>query len=134
RSSRMKADIYRKITDTIVSQLEKGVRPWHKPWNAANTDGRITRPLRFNGLAYNGINVLMLWSDAVEKGFTSPYWITYRQAAAMGAQVRKGEHGSQVVYADRVLRTSTDEATGEKTERAFSFLKAYTVFNAAQVD
>lgn len=130
----MKADIYRKVTETIVRQLEKGVRPWHKPWNAANTAGRITRPLRSNGLAYHGINVLVLWSDAVEKGFTSPYWITYKQAAAMGAQVRKGEHGSQVVYADRVMRTSTDDATGEKTERAFSFLKAYTVFNAAQVD
>jgi antirestriction protein ArdC len=130
----MKADIYRKITDTIVSQLEKGVRPWHKPWNATNTEGRITRPLRSNGLAYNGINVLTLWSDAIDKGFISPYWITYRQAAKMGAQVRKGEHGSQVVYADRVMRTSTDEATGEKMERAFSFLKAYTVGTASALD
>ena len=58
----MKADIYQKITNQIVAELEKGVRPWHKPWNAEHAAGRITRPLRANGVPYNGINVLMLWS------------------------------------------------------------------------
>ena len=60
----MKTDIYQKITDQIVSELEKGVRPWLKPWNAEHAAGRITRPLRGNGIPYQGINVLMLWSAA----------------------------------------------------------------------
>lgn len=130
----MKMDIYRKITDTIVSQLEKGMRPWQKPWNAAHAEGRIVRPLRHNGVPYNGINVLMLWSDAIDKGFSSPHWMTYRQATALGAQVRKGEHGSQVVYADKILRSETDKTTGQEAEIAIPFLKAYTVFNAAQIE
>src|SRR4051812_19124626 len=114
----MKTDIYRKITDTIISQLEKGVRPWQIPWDAAHTEGRITRPLRFNGVPYNGINVLMLWSEAVEKGFTSPYWMTFRQAALLKAHVRKGEHGVSIVYSDKFVRSETDETTGEEKAKS----------------
>lgn len=64
----MKADVYERITAQIVTELEKGVRPWFKPWNAEHAAGRITRPLRFNGIPYRGINVLMLWSEAMSKG------------------------------------------------------------------
>ena len=56
----MKEDFYQRITDQIVSSLEQGVRPWMKPWNAEHAAGRITRPLRANGVPYQGINVLML--------------------------------------------------------------------------
>ncbi|WP_432444745.1 ArdC-like ssDNA-binding domain-containing protein [Rhizobium leguminosarum] len=45
----MKKDIYETITNRIVADLEKGVRPWMQPWNAEHTAGRITRPLRGNG-------------------------------------------------------------------------------------
>jgi antirestriction protein ArdC len=130
----MKADIYRKITDQIVSELEKDVRPWCKPWNAEHTAGRITRPLRANGIPYNGINILMLWSAAMEKGYAAPIWMTYKQASELKAQVRKGEHGSLVVYADKIICTETDAATGAETEHAIPFLKGYTVFNVEQVD
>ncbi len=56
----MKQDIYEKITNHIVAELEKGVRPWMQPWNAEHAVGRITRPLRANGVAYRGINTIML--------------------------------------------------------------------------
>ena len=65
----MKTDLYEKITDQIVASLEKGVRPWLKPWNAEHAAGRITRPLRANGIPYQGINVLVLWSEAMTKGY-----------------------------------------------------------------
>ena len=94
----MKADVYTRITDKIVSDLEQGVRPWFKPWNAEHAAGRITRPLRHNGQPYNGINILMLWATAVERGFAAPIWMTYRQAVELGAHVRKGERGNPVVY------------------------------------
>lgn len=68
----MRADVYQKITDRIVAELERGVRPWLKPWSAGNGEGRIMRPLRANGIPYQGINVLMLWSEAVEKDYASP--------------------------------------------------------------
>jgi antirestriction protein ArdC len=130
----MKTDIYQKITNQIVSKLKKGVRPWHQPWNAENAGGRITRPLRANGIAYNGINVLVLWSEAIEKGFSSPYWMTYRQASELKANVRKGERGSLVVYADKIIRSEADCTSGEEVERAIPFMKGFTVFNVDQID
>ena len=50
----MRTDIYQHITDHIVADLEQGVRPWLKPWNAEHAAGRITRPLRANGIPYQG--------------------------------------------------------------------------------
>jgi antirestriction protein ArdC len=130
----MKADVYERITSRIVADLEQGVRPWLRPWSAGHAAGRITRPLRFNGLPYQGINVLTLWGEAVAKGFAAPIWMTFRQAPELGGHVRKGEHGSLVVYADRIRRTERDEATGEEAEREIPFLKGYTVFNVDQME
>src|ERR1700730_14849448 len=130
----MKTDIYQRITDQIVRELENGVRPWLKPWNAEHAAGRITRPLRGNGIPYQGINVLMLWAAAMEKGYAAPIWMTFKQALELKANVRKGEHGSLVVYADKITRTETDDKTGEETEHAIPFMKAYTVFNVEQIE
>jgi antirestriction protein ArdC len=126
-------DIYTRVTERIIHDLEQGVRPWLKPWNAGHTAGRITRPLRHNGTPYRGMNVLLLWGEAVAKGYASPFWMTYKQAQELGAQVRKGEHGSLVVYANRITKTETNEA-GEDTEREIPFLKGYTCFNVEQID
>ena len=130
----MKADVYERITDQIVAELEKGVRPWLKPWNAEHAAGRITRPLRGNGIPYRGINVLMLWSAAMEKGYAAPIWMTFKQALELDAHVRKGEKGSLVVYADKITRTETDDGTGEESERDIPFMKGYTVFNVEQIE
>jgi antirestriction protein ArdC len=130
----MRTDVYQKITDQIVRELEQGVRPWLKPWNAEHAAGRITRPLRGNGIPYQGINVLMLWSAAMEKGYAAPVWMTFKQSLEFKAHVRKGEQGSLVVYADKIIRTETDEHTGEEAERAIPFMKGYTVFNVEQID
>jgi antirestriction protein ArdC len=130
----MKKDVYSKITNQIVSELEKGVRPWLKPWNAEHAEGRITRPLRANGIPYRGINVVMLWSAAMAKGYAAPQWMTYRQALELNANVRKGEQGSLVVYASKITRTETDDGTGEESERDIPFMKGYTVFNVEQIE
>jgi len=130
----MKADIYQKITSQIVTALENGVRPWHQPWKAEHGNGRITRPLRGNGIPYNGINVLVLWSAAVDHGYGAPIWMTFKQASELGAHVRKGETGTLVVYADRMIRRDTNTETGEEAERAIPFMKGYTVFNVEQIE
>ncbi len=130
----MKADLYERVTDQIVASLEKGVRPWVKPWSASQPAGQFVLPLRGNGVPYRGINILMLWGAALDHGFTAPNWLTFKQALALGACVRKGEKGSLVVYASSFNRSETDEATGEENERNIPFLKGYTVFNADQVD
>ena len=126
-------DVYGRITDEIITDLEQGVRPWHRPWNADHMAGKITRPLRHNGIPYQGINVVVLWCASVAKGYACPFWLTFRQALALGGNVKKGEHGELVVYADRITRTETDDK-GEETERSIAFMKGYTVFNAEQCE
>ena len=64
----MNSNLYQSVTDRIVSRLEQGVRPWMQPLGAEHATGRITRPLRANGVAYQGINVLVLWGVAITKG------------------------------------------------------------------
>jgi antirestriction protein ArdC len=128
-----KTDIYTQVTNRIVAALENGVRPWVQPWNSEHAAGRVTRPLRHTKTAYRGINVIMLWAEACARGFACPIWMTYRQAQELGGQVRKGERGSLVVFADRFTRTETGD-TGEDIERQIPFLRSYTVFNCEQID
>jgi antirestriction protein ArdC len=71
----------------------------------------------------------MLWAAAMEKGYNCPLWCTYKQAAELGGQVRKGEKGSLVVYADTITKKDTEDI-----DIGIPFMKGYTVFNAEQID
>ena len=133
QSQTLSKDVYTRVTDRIIADLEKGVRPWMKPWNAGNTAGKIMRPLRHNGEPYSGINILMLWASCIEQGFSTPCWMTFKQAQELGAHVKKGEKGSLVVYAGTI--TLEDEnAAGEKDSKSIPFMKGYTVFNCEQIE
>ena len=128
-----RTDVYTRVTSHIVEELERGVRPWLKPWNAENAAGRITRPLRHNGLPYNGVNVLMLWASAEMQGYSYPFWLTFQQAKEFGGHVKKGQHGSPVVYASTFKKKEQAE-DGSENEADIPFLKEYTVFNAEQCE
>jgi antirestriction protein ArdC len=120
-------DVYQIVTDRIVEQLETGVNPWAKPWAEG---AAISRPLRFNGQPYRGINVLILWWSALCRGYENPTWMTYNQAKALGGQVRKGENSEMVVYYTKIK--IQDKATGE--EKSIPLLRNFSVFNVAQID
>jgi antirestriction protein ArdC len=77
-------DVYSRITAKIMADLEQDVRPWMKPRSADHAADRIRRPLRHNGIPYKGINVMMLWSAAVTKGYACPFWLTFKQALELG--------------------------------------------------
>jgi antirestriction protein ArdC len=128
-----KLDVYSRVTNKIIADLERGNLTWLQPWQAGHKAGPVSRPLRAAGKPYRGVNVLMLWAAAMEKGYNCPLWCTYKQAAELGGQVRKGEKGSLVVYADTFTKTGTDEK-GAELETKIPFMKGYTVFNAEQVD
>ena len=127
-------DIYTRITNQVIESLENGVKPWSQPWSAAHAAGPVSRPLRHNGQGYAGINVLMLWASAMERGYAAPIWMTFKQAQELGGHVRKGEKGSPVVYAGSIQKTEADEQTGEEIDRTIPFLKSYTVFNVEQIE
>lgn len=103
----IKTDIYATVTDTIVAQLERGVRPWAKSWKTGNAGcdvGPFVLPRRSNGEAYQGINVVLLWGAKEANGFTSNQWFTFNQAKDAGGFVRKGSKGSTVVYAGALTK------------------------------
>jgi antirestriction protein ArdC len=126
-------DVYARVTAKVIADLERGVRPWMKPWSGGNAEGRIVLPRRHNGVAYRGINLLLLWGETIERGYSSSRWMTYRQALELGAHVRKGERGSLVVYADKFTKTEQDE-NGADVEKQIPFMKGYTVFNTQQIE
>lgn len=128
-----RADVYTRVTADIIAKLEAGVRPWVQPWAADHAAGRISRPLRHCGKPYSGINVLTLWMAAELSGFVSPFWLTFQQAKELGGHVKKGEHGSPVVYASTFKKKETGD-NGEETEEEIPFLKQYTVFAADQIE
>ena len=130
----MRTDVYERVTNRIVADLERGVRTWHTPWSVEHAAGRPTRPLRANGIPYQGINIIELWASSVLHGFAAPIWMTFKQAQELGGHVRKGEHGTQVVYVSKIMRTETDAATGAENPREIPFMRSYTVFNVDQIE
>lgn len=119
---------YQIVTDRIVTMLEAGTRPWSQPW-AAQGGGR---PLRFDGVPYRGANVLNLWADGMSRGFSSRTWMTYKKAAELGAQVRKGAKSELAFYVGTIART--EEREGKEVDRTIPFLKSYCVFNTEEID
>ena len=89
-SSHDRKDVYTRVTERIISDLEQGIRTWMKPWSVEHTAGRITRPLRHNGTPYRGMNILLLWGEAMAKGYTAPIWMTYKQAQETRRQRPQG--------------------------------------------
>ena len=119
-------DVERSIADEIIEALEAGTPPWRQPWTGGGVGGL---PLRATGEPYRGINVLVLWMAAARRGYPSPRWLTYRQCREFGGQVRRGERGAIVVKYGTVEKEGED---GSRETRPY--LRAYTVFNAAQAD
>ena len=136
RERRPRRDIHAEVTETILTQLRAGIRPWMRPWESgAEGDHQgAGLPLRDNGQPYSGINVLVLWAAAEAFGYRKPTWMTFNQAKRHGGRVRKGEKGQHVVYGDRVEKVELNPETGGEERRRYGFLKTFTVFNVEQID
>lgn len=120
-------DIYRKITETIISAIEQGASEFVMPWHAEN----ISRPQ--NALTqndYHGVNILALWAEATIARFATGWWATYKQWQEIGAQVRRGEKASTIVFFKRV----EDDDKSDRSEPPIRLVaRVSLVFNADQV-
>lgn len=129
------------VAERIIAALEAGTAPWQKTWEP----GRPGASLPFNPTTqkqYRGLNSLVL----MMAGFSDTRWMTYKQAQAAGAQVKKGEKGTTIQYwstqrtsvkRDDTGKPVTDDS-GKTVKETFSFdrprVYSATVFNAEQID
>ncbi len=132
-----RASLYAEITERIIAELEAGRLPWVQPWGNSDAAAPLGLPRNVtSGRTYSGINVLILWGAVFAGGFSGQGWLTYRQALSLGGNVRRGERGTTVVYADRFIpdreRRRAQEAGDEA--QAIHFLKRFTVFNTDQCE
>lgn len=126
--SQKSTDLYQVVTDSIIEALESGVKPWECPWK--RSQGMSGIPSNFaTETAYSGMNIMLLWCSAAKQGFTDSRWLTYKQAQAEGAQVRKGEKGTTAIFYT-TLEKENDEGDMEK----IPMLKTFTVFNVQQIE
>jgi antirestriction protein ArdC len=129
-------DLYAETTARIIAALEQGAAPWVRPWST----GIDTLPMNAGSRRlYRGINALLLGIEASTRGYPLNRWLTYRQASELGGQVRKGERGTTVVlWRLRKLSASSDTYPERETpdlhERVIPLLRAFTVFNVAQIE
>jgi antirestriction protein ArdC len=132
-----RTSLYDDITSKIIAELEAGRVPWVQPWRTEAAKASLAMPRNAaTGRQYSGINVLILWGSVNQHGFAAQSWLTFRQALALGGNVRKGEHGTTVVYADRFVPDDEKKRARETGDdaQAIPFLKRFTVFNAAQCE
>jgi antirestriction protein ArdC len=132
-------DFRKEVTDSIIRMLEEGVAPWQKPWDSAG----LRTPFNPNsGRPYRGGNALHLLAMGMKNGYSDPRWMTYKQAAENGWQVRKGEKGTQIEFWDfsrtgaPAGATRSDPVPHEAVTSEVSkpIHRVYTVFNAQQID
>jgi len=126
--------VYQRVTSQIVNAIEAGVSNWRMPWH---TSGKFAfSPINVTSKKpYRGINTVCLWASAQAKGYERGEWGTYQQWQERGAQVRKGEKATLVVFwkfANSAAETDDDD-TPQSGSRLL-FTRGYSVFNAAQVD
>src|SRR5262249_46230626 len=140
-SAQPKRDFRQEVTDRIVTMLENGVAPWQKPWNPGETSvGMPFNPTTER--SYRGGNAIHLMATGIRQGYDDQRWMTYKQAADRGWQVRRGEKGTQIefweVKAESRDQHQPDSGAGDQAEgekRATQFIhRVYTVFNASQID
>lgn len=125
----MQNAIYQEVTDSIIAEMEKGAAPWVKPWKSDySTEKNIVSKKE-----YNGINRLILGMMTHFKGFSSPYYGSFKQWQDLGGSVKKGEKGIKIVFYKPISKESITES-GDIEKNSYSCLKTYYVFNADQVE
>src|SRR4051812_1631731 len=90
-------NLYEQVTSKIVAELEAGAIPWTKPWQHRHT-GSVMPQNFATRRPYSGVNIPILWAAAIDGSYDRYQWLTFKQAKALGANVRKGERGTTVVF------------------------------------
>jgi len=121
------ASLYETVTNSIIAELEGGTAPWAKVWDS-QAGGILPVNISTRRL-YNGINIPILWAAASKRGYPTHEWLSFKQALAMDACVRKGEKGTTIVFVKKI-----PNADAEAELKSITVLRTYSVFNVSQID
>lgn len=124
----MSKKVHSYITDRMIEALEQGTVPWQKPW-----DPQVGQPRNLRGRKYRGVNVWLLSLESFTHNYSSPYWLTYRQAKKAGGHVKKGESATPVIFW-KWIEKETENEDGESETISFPILRYYNVFNLDQTE
>ena len=128
----MQQTIFERITNQICGAIADGADDFTMPWHRSGCD--LAAPFNVSsGRSYRGLNILTLWMSAQASGYASGQWATYRQWAAMDAQVRKGEKGTPIFFWERRQPAAADDVSADTDSRPAFITKSFTVFIVAQV-
>ena len=114
--------IYSMVTDKILNLLEEGTVPWHKPWRTVDDFPKNLVSKK----PYRGINVWMLAFSP----FSSPWWLSYKQAKSLGGNVKEGEKSTPIIFWKWI--DITDKETGD--DKKIPFMRYYAGFNSDQCE
>lgn len=127
----MKPDVYQIVTNQILEALDSGVVPWRKEWQGVPGFGQ---PYNLKSKkAYRGINILLLGLEKDRKGYSSEWWLTFKQAKELGGSVRKGEKSTMIVFW-LWFKVKGEDKNGEEAVSSRPMLRYYRVFNADQCE
>ena len=132
-SPAQRRDHYQELTDKIIAALEAGTAPWRRPWDKAACGGATAPVNAATGHRYRGINLFVLGMSPLAFASNDPRWCSYRQAAARGWQVRKGEKATPV-YFYKPIEIEDKTSDGERETRRIPILRTFSVFHASQID
>jgi len=119
-------DTYAEVTASVLAALDEGTIPWRQPWRSSGPQRNLQ-----SGRPYRGVNQLLTQIQAQSKGYSAPFWTTFRAAKKAGGSVKKGEKGTRVVFWKFLKVKDEDDPTKTKT---IPMLKGYTVFNVEQCE
>jgi len=129
---KQRKDVYQNVTDKIISYLEEGLnKKWVRPWSCLASSGG--EQVSLVGRRYNGVNQLLLSIEKSVSGYKSNRWGTYKGFQKIGAQVKKGEHSTEVIFYSKIEKEEIDPKTKKTVKKNIFIIKSYAVFNADQV-
>lgn len=131
-----KKDLYAEVTQTVIEALEKGDIIWHRPWHAFGFPKNY-----LTGKAYRGWNLFFLNFITLQRNYSTPYFLTFKQAQSLGGTVKKGAKGTPIIYWATVedksaLMIGKDEVSEAEHESKATKLipNRYTIFNLDQTE
>jgi antirestriction protein ArdC len=123
----MASDVYSLVNDRILAALEQGIIPWKRPWT-----GQLSKNYD-SGKQYRGVNILTLGIAEMVCGYSSPYWLTFRQAQKHGGYINRGEKAAYIVFSDKKIKEVKKE-DGTTEQKFYHFIKSFPVFNWNQTE